>query len=208
MRWRPGACGLLVVTALACAAQDWSERKFAEIVGQTLDVRAGSFVADIGTGDESIAHLLPIAEKAGPRGKLVCVDVTKAIVAEIAKQIKTHHVTNMEAVLGTDSDPKLTPGTFDSILVSNTYHEFVRPSLMLEHIHDALKPGGRLLIGENYTVALKDEPRADQVKRHDIAPALLERELVAAGFVITKRMEPIQMEPGRFRYHLVAERSK
>ena len=103
----------------------------------------------------------------------------------------------------------LPPGTFDAILVSNTYHEFTQPSAMLKRIREALKPDGTLVVVENCSIAHRIESRAEQTKLHDIAPDILERELSADGFVVKERIDPILTEsPDRFRYLFRAEKSK
>jgi len=164
-------------------------------------------IADIGTGPY-IAQPLRIAEKVGPKGRIVCVDITSAVIAKIKDQIALHHVTNIEVVLGKEDDPLLPPGTFDAILVSNTYHEFTQPAMMLQHLAAALKPSGKLVVVELYSGTHKNEARADQIRRHDLSPDLLEQELKAAGLVIKERIAPVPLDGDRFRYGFGTERAK
>src|SRR5580704_3151224 len=63
-----------------------------------------------------------------------------------------------------------------------------RPA-MLKHLYTALKPNGRLVVLELYSTSHKNDSRAEQVKRHDISPDILEQELSAAGFVIKERID-------------------
>jgi predicted methyltransferase len=80
---------------------------------------------------------------------------------------------------------------------------------MMEHIRDALKPGGTLVVVENCSIAHRSDSRAEQTKLHDIAPEILERELSAEGFVVKERIDPILVETAdRFRYLFKAEKSK
>ena len=103
----------------------------------------------------------------------------------------------------------LPPGTFDAILVSNTYHEFTQPAAMLKHICEALEPGGVLIVVENCSIAHRNDSRAEQTKLHDIAPDILEGELSADCFVVKERIDPILVEsPDRFRYLFRAMKSK
>lgn len=179
-----------------------AENEFFEEMDNALGLHPGSVVADIGTG-LAVLHPIRIAEKVGPGGRVVCVDVRHSVVAAIKAQAETHHLKNLEAVLGKEDDPLLPAAIFDAILVSNTYHEFSRPSAMLKHLGESLKPEGRLVIVENYSDARKNENREDQAKRHDMSPDILEKELSAAGFVIIKRPNPVLIVPERFRYLLV-----
>lgn len=115
----------------------------------------------------------------------------------------------MEAVLGKEDDPLLAPGTIDAILISNSYHEFTQPETMLKHIYDALKPDGTLVVVENYKITNRSETRAVQTKRHDMEPEILERELIAAGFTVKERIDPVLVNsPDRMRYLVRAEKNR
>jgi ubiquinone/menaquinone biosynthesis C-methylase UbiE len=184
-----------------------AERKFIGSIDGALGVHPGAVIADIGTG-HMLANPVRIAQKVGSDGKVFCVDVNPSIIADIKDYIGAHHVTNIEAVLGKEDDPKLAPETCDAILVSNTYHEFTQPSKMLRHIYDALRPDGRLVVLELYSHAHKSETRAEQAKRHDMSPDILEQELAAAGFIIKERPAPAPISSDRFRYLFSAEESK
>jgi hypothetical protein len=53
---------------------------------------------------------------------------------------------------------------------------------MLRHIRDALKPGGKLVVLEAITPKMRGRTRDEQVKVHELAPAIREGELEAGGF--------------------------
>jgi predicted methyltransferase len=168
---------------------------------QTLAVRPGAVIAGIGTGSV-ILHPFRMAEKVGPGGKVICVDVRQPAIENITKQAEARHVTNVRAVLGKEDDP---------LLARNV--RFRSAVKFLSRVHaavagrEALKPGGRLVVAELYSDAHRGEPRDEQVKRHDLASEILERELSAAGFVITGRLDRAPVEGDRFRYLLEAEKS-
>jgi ubiquinone/menaquinone biosynthesis C-methylase UbiE len=166
-----------------------------------MGLRLGAVIGDIGTGF-AIDHALRIAEAVAPGGKVFCVDVKQSVIAKIKDQADARHIKNVEAVLGVDDDPKLPPMTFDAILISNTYHEFTQPTAMMEHIREALKPGGTLVVVENCSIAHRSDSRAEQTKLHDIAPDILERELSAEGFVVKERIDPILVETAEPRVSL------
>jgi ubiquinone/menaquinone biosynthesis C-methylase UbiE len=194
---------LALLTIALLHAQQPTEAQLNKLYSQmdeALGLRPGATIADIGTGF-AVDHALRIAEAVAPGGKIVCVDVKQSVITKIKDQAHERHITNVETILGSDDDPMLPPGTFDAILVSNTYHEFTQPSAMLQHLRSALKPGGTLVIVENCSIAHRSDSRAEQTKLHDISPDILERELVAAGFLIKARIDLILVESAdRFRY--------
>ena len=184
-----------------------AERKFFERADDALGVHLGAVIADIGTGS-TFMHPLRIAEKVGTSGKVICVDVRSEAIANIKEQAESHHLTNIEAILGKEDDPLLTAETFDGILVSHTYHEFTQPSAMLRHMYDALKTGGGLVVLEFYSKTDRSESRADQARWHHMSPDILERELSTAGFVIKERIQAVPPNGGAVQYFIRAEKSK
>ena len=51
-------------------------------------------------------------------------------------------------IIGTQTATNLPKNTFDKILVINSLHEFETPELILQDIHEILKPNGKLFIEE------------------------------------------------------------
>ena len=113
---------------------------------KSLDLKPGMVVADIGAG--SGYHSFRLAEKVGPKGKVLAVDIQKEMLALIRKRMKKEKVENIEPVLGKESDPKLPAGGVDLILMVDVYHEFTYPYEMTVALIKALKPGGRLVFVE------------------------------------------------------------
>jgi SAM-dependent methyltransferase len=72
----------------------------------------------------------------------------------------------------------------------DSYHHFEQYQPMLEHILHALKPDGRLVIADYSLREHRTEPRADQLKRHEIDPELVRTEIVREGFDVVKVEDP------------------
>jgi ubiquinone/menaquinone biosynthesis C-methylase UbiE len=200
----------LLMTAAVHAQQPSEEalKQLASHVDKALGLHPGMMVADIGTG-AAMQQPIRIAREIAPGGKVICVDVSQLYVDQIQARIDSEHTSNMQVILGKYDDPLLPHGTFDAILVSNSYHEFTQPEAMLKHICEALKPDGTLVVLENYAVAHRTESRAEQAKLHEMAPEILERELTAAGLTVKERIDPIFVNsPERFRYLVRAEKTK
>lgn len=113
---------------------------------KTLDLKPGMIVADIGAG--SGYHSFRLAEKVGPTGKVLAVDIQKEMLDLIRKRMKKEKVENIEPILGSETDPKLPAGRVDLILMVDVYHEFTFPYEMTVALIKALKPGGRLVFVE------------------------------------------------------------
>jgi ubiquinone/menaquinone biosynthesis C-methylase UbiE len=113
---------------------------------EILKFKPGEVVADVGAGSGYLSFRM--AEKVGPSGKVLAVDVQPEMLAIIRKKMKDRDVTNVEPVLGTETDPKLPAGAVDTIILVDVYHELSHPYEMTAAMAKALKPGGRLVFVE------------------------------------------------------------
>lgn len=113
---------------------------------KALDLKAGMTVADIGAG--SGYYSFRLAEKVGPKGKVLAVDIQKEMLDIIRKRMKKEEIENIEPILSSENDPKLPAGRVDLILMVDVYHEFTFPYEMTVELIKALKPGGRLVFVE------------------------------------------------------------
>lgn len=113
---------------------------------EALVLKPGMVVADVGAG--SGYHSFLMAPLVGEKGKVLAVDVQPQMLDLIKARSKKQKVTNVEPVLGTETDPKLPSAGVDLILMVDVYHEFNKPYEMAETMVAALKPGGRLVFVE------------------------------------------------------------
>ena len=113
---------------------------------EALQLKPGDVVADIGAG--SGYYTFRLADKVGPKGKVLAVDIQPEMLDIIRQRMKTRKITQVEPVQGTEKDPKLPAEKVDLILLVDVYHEFSFPYEMAEKMVQALKPGGRLVFVE------------------------------------------------------------
>src|SRR5438067_2009168 len=111
-----------------------------------LKLKPGDVVADIGAG--SGYFTFRIAERVGPKGKVLAVDIQPEMLTLIRQKMKARKLGNVEPVLGTETDPKLPAGAVDLILMVDVYHEFTFPWEMTQAMVRSLKPDGRLVFVE------------------------------------------------------------
>ncbi len=115
---------------------------------QAMGVRRGMSVADVGTG---VGYMLPFLSRAvGPNGKVFAEDIFDDFLASAKQHVENLKLANVTFVKGTETDPKLPAGQLDQVLVLDVYHHFDYPDKMLAGIHEALRPGGKLVIVEYY----------------------------------------------------------
>ncbi len=136
--------------ALARGMSDSSrdrQQKPRELVA-SLGITAGMTVADVGTGP---GYMLPfLSEAVGPRGRVVAEDIFPDFLEAAKRHAEAERLTNVTALLGTQTDPKLAAGSLDLALVLDAYHHFNYPRQMLAHLRESLKASGRLVIVDYY----------------------------------------------------------
>lgn len=142
-------------------AADWLDRpervkeERTDQLLKLLPLKPGMVVADVGAGSGYFSF--PMAEKVGPKGKVLAVDIQKEMLTLIRRRMTARKVKNIEPILGTKTDPKLPEGEVDLILMVDVYHEFSHPYEMTEAMVKALRPGG-LLIFVEYRLEDPDVP--------------------------------------------------
>ena len=144
--------GREIAQVMGHLAADWLERPEREReerptkLLEALKIKPGEVIADIGAGSGYFTFRL--AERTGPKGKVLAVDIQPEMLAIIRQRMKERNVTNIELIQGTESDPKLPAAAVDLILLVDVYHEFSHPWEMTTAMVRALKPGGRLVFVE------------------------------------------------------------
>ena len=122
-----------------------AEQRPAEVF-RAMGLKDGDVVADLGCGTGWFARRL--AKVVAPRGKVYAVDIQPEMLDLLRGYVQKEGITNVEPVLGTETDAKVPPGSLDWILMVDVYHEFEFPFEMAEKMVEALKPGGRLVFVE------------------------------------------------------------
>jgi putative heme-binding domain-containing protein len=112
----------------------------------SLQIPAGASVAEIGSGTGYFTWRL--ARNVGASGKVYAVDIAQDRLDRTEATVKKHQYTNVQYVLGGESDPHLPEASLDIVFIANAYHEFSNPEAMLAAIKRSLKPDGRLVIME------------------------------------------------------------
>ena len=148
-----------------------------------LDIKKGSVVADIGAGVGY--HVWRLAGIVGPSGKVIAEDIQEGMVRLLKKNIDDRKLRNVEIILGTPTDPKLPANSADLVLMVDVYHEFSEPVIMMQHIQNALKPNGRVVLVE----FRKEDPSVPIQPLHKMSVQDVRSELEPLGFRFQQSLE-------------------
>lgn len=178
--------GRKIAPMMGMGGADWlerSERESEEHPEQALDaigIAKGLVVADVGAG---VGYLtIRLARRVGPTGKVYANDIQPEMLTRLQERLDAEHITNVEPVLGTQSDPKLPAGKVDMILMVDVYHELSQPQRMLGEMRKALKPDGRLVLVEYR----KEDPTIPIRPEHKMSAAEVKSEVEAEGYRLTQ----------------------
>ena len=141
-----------------------------------LGITEGDVVADIGAGPGFFS--LRAAERVGPTGKVLAVDVQPEMIDGLTMMMKRFGYENIVPILGDVDDPQLPTDSVDHVLIVIAYHEFSHPVEMMRHVRKAMKRNGQMLI-----VEYKAETPTSRVDPlHSMSEAEIMKEIPALGF--------------------------
>ena len=181
--------GRQIAGVMSAAGSDWLDRPEREQEEQpdkalqALGIRRGMVVADVGAGSGYMSFKM--AKLVGPSGKVYANDIQPEMLELVRERAQSEKIANVQTVLGTTSDPKLPAGSIDLILLVDVYHEFSQPQAMLDHMREALKPNGRLVLLEYR----KEDPSIPIRPEHKMSVSEVKAEVEPEGFQFDQVLE-------------------
>jgi putative heme-binding domain-containing protein len=157
---------------------------------RALEIREGAKIADIGAGTGYFTWRL--AQRAGPAGKVIAVDIQQKMLDLAQKRVSGHGLLNVDYVLGSETDPKLPERSLDMVLIAYSYHEFAQPETIMEAVRRSLKPHGRLVIVEY----AKESRLAPASSLHKMTFDEIRSEIEPMGFDLERILDFLPMQHG------------
>lgn len=170
------------------AERDGEERP--DLLLSALEIRPGSTVADLGSGTGYFTWRL--AERVGPTGKVLAVDIQKDMLNLTKAAVAAHPVNNVEYVLATAKNPGLPEKALDLVFIAYAYHEFADPEGVMAAVRRSLKPGGRVVVLEY----AKESNIAPASPLHKMSFEELRREIEPMGFAIDRLLDFLPVQHG------------
>jgi ubiquinone/menaquinone biosynthesis C-methylase UbiE len=138
-----GCAGLKQCAYEGLSRDQWQQR---DRVIQSLEIRPGERVADLGSG--SGYFVFALAKAVGPDGVVYAVDVDQEMNDLVAERAKTEGAGNVQVILARPDDPVLPANGVDLIFTSNTYHHIKNRVSYLTNLRKYIRPKGRIAIIE------------------------------------------------------------
>ena len=145
---------------------------------ETLDIRPGQLVADVGAGTGYFTVRLSRGTEAA---KVYAIDIEPTMVDWIRDRAEGEGLDNVVAVLA-GSDRTNLPEPVDVVLVVDTYHHIPERVDYFTRLRQELEPSGRLAIVD----FRKDSPSGPPVEFR-FTPEEISSELAQAGFTLLEQ---------------------
>ena len=204
-------CILPIIGHAQYTQNDWKERDTwmpIEPLFELANIKEGSQVADIGCHEGYLS--IHLANNVGANGKVYAVDVSEDRLDRLKEHLESRNLNNVAVIVGDYDNPKLPNETLDVVFIVDTYHEMTDYKVILNHVHKALKPNGKLVILEKLKSRVKNATRREQTNAHTLGPKYVKQEMKDANFSIVKQISDLghwQNDEDKVMWLLVAKKS-
>jgi precorrin-6B methylase 2 len=135
---------LAAVAATTFLLAQRSRRAEVSRLAEVLSLREGTTVADIGAGTGWLT--VEVARRVGQSGRVYSTEISVEQLMGIRQAAAEARLSNLIVLEAGEQATGLPSECCDAIFLRRVYHHLTAPSAILASIHDALKPGGRLVI--------------------------------------------------------------
>ncbi len=143
-------------------------------------LKPGMVVADVGAGTGLFTRTF--AAEVGEKGKVFAVDIAPNFLRYIEKTCKESGIKNVQTILCDQFSTKLPKNSVDLVFICDTYHHFEFPQKTLASIHEALRPGGQIVLIDFHRILGKS--RAFVMLHVRAGQDVFVREITTAGFKV------------------------
>ena len=124
----------------------FTETNRANIIVGHLGLQPGMKVLDFGCGPGRLT--IPLAEKVGPQGEMVAVDIQPGMLSRAQEKAQAANLKNIQFIQAASGEGRLERNQFDRAVLVTVLGEIPDRGAALKEIFEAIKPGGILSVTE------------------------------------------------------------
>jgi CAAX protease family protein len=124
-------------------------RHYMRPVLDRIGIRPGERVLELGPGPG--AFTVGAAQRAGPDGRLIAVDIQPQMIAQAEQRVREAGLTNVETHVASAHHLPLDDGSVDRAFLITVLPEIPDPARALAELHRVLRPDGLLSITEEFS---------------------------------------------------------
>lgn len=172
------------------AKQVAQERRQAELdapkLVDVLGVTPGMSIADVGSGGGAMTVVLGHWSRG--QGRIFATDVTEYALRLTREYVQREGLSNVTVIPGTASETRLPEQCCHGAFLRLVYHHLTDPDAFNRSLYATLKPGARLAIIDHEPTPGSNLSAGVPANRggHGVPRAIVEAELVAAGFTLER----------------------
>ena len=148
---------------------------------KALAFRPGERVADIGAG--SGYFTFQVAKAVGPTGSVLALDIAPEMLEYLDLRVKAQRVMNVTPRQVASDDPRLDPGSVDTILMIDAIHYVKDRTAYAKKLLPGLAPGGRVVIIDYLPKPMSERPWGPPPEQQ-FPREQMDREMAGAGFKV------------------------
>lgn len=157
-----------------------------EKVMETLDLKPGEKVADIGAG--SGYFTIPVARAVGEEGVVWAIDIRREMLDHIAGRLEAEGLKNVRLMQVGSTDPQLPEAGVDTILMVDVLHYVKDRAAYAKKLKYGLAPGGRVVIIDFRPKPFEERPwgppPSQQMSKEEV-----DADFATAGFKVLRSHE-------------------
>ncbi|HVR28758.1 MAG TPA: methyltransferase domain-containing protein [Thermoanaerobaculia bacterium] len=159
---------------------------------ETLELEAGSRLADVGAGKGRVAFAL--AERVGPGGQVLATEIDAKRLRQMRDTIERRRIENVTVVEAGETETGLADACCEAAYLRDVYHHLGDPAAIDASLFRAIRPGGRLVVIDfepSWFLSRLFPVEHAPANRggHGVSPEIVIGELTAAGFELERRID-------------------
>ena len=151
----------------------------ADKIIETLKLRKGDIIADIGSGGGYFS--IKFAEKVKNEGHVYAIDVNPGFLKYIDQEANKNNLKNITTIQIKSDSPKLPKQKFDYIFLRNVFHHIPNRKKYLQELGHKLDKNGKIIIIEHNGSGFLN---FNKLFGHYVKPEIIKEKMKDAGYII------------------------